>query len=215
VGYLVAVSGLVYTVWFFTTHQSRFLMGVVPAFVLLAAFAFTQVLRLWPPPWAVLGRVVMLLYLVVELPFVNANNWQRIAGRWPYLAGRMSRSEFLASQVEGYAAFQFANEHLPADATVLLALWETRGYYLERTSVWANPISQRVIKGEQFDDADALAGFLHLLGITHIFWNTNVTIEGVVNEDHTNELFATLLDEYGQIIYDGGGIRIYELRATP
>jgi hypothetical protein len=215
VGYLVAVSGLVYTAWFFTTHQSRFLMGVVPALVLLGAFAYIRVLRLWPPRWAALGRMVMLLYLIVELPFVNADNWQRIADRWPYLAGRISRSEFLVSHVEGYSAFEFANEHLPGDAKVLLAPWETRGYYLDRASFWANPISQRVIKWEQFDDADTLAGFLHSLGITHVFWNSSLMIEGVENEDHTNVLFRTLLDEYGQVIYDGDGYRIYELRTTP
>jgi hypothetical protein len=117
--------------------------------------------------------------------------------------------------VDGYAAFQWANANLAPQAKVLLAPWETRGYYLDRVSLWANPISQRVIRWEQFDNADTLAEFLHSLGITHVFWNGVAMIEGVANEEHTNELFTALLDEYGQVIYDRNGYRIYELGTTP
>ncbi len=214
-GYLGATGAIVYTIWFFTTHQTRFLMGVVPALVLLAAYAFARLLRRWSSPWAALGRGAMLLYLVALLPFFHADSRDHISARWPYVVGQMSRQEFLTQEVDGYSAFQFVNEHISQDAKVLLAPWETRGYYLERDYVWANPISQRVIRWDQFDDAAALAGFLHSMGVTHVFWNDNMIISGVANEEHTTELFNRLLSGYGTTIYDKDGYTVYELRPVP
>jgi hypothetical protein len=214
-GYLAAVSAIFYTVWFLFTHQTRFLMSVVPALVLLAAYAFSQLLKVWPAWLAAPARVAMILYLIVGLPFVNAVQWQHIASRWPYIAGHVSREVFLKTHVEGFPAFLYANEHLPADAKVLLATWETRGYYLDRANVWANPLSQRVIKWEQFGDADDVADFLHSMGVTHVFWNNDLAFEDVPNQEHTDWLLTTLLAKYGHAIYDHDGFAIYELRATP
>ena len=213
-GYLGNVCMVVYTLWFFTTHQTRFLMGIIPTLTLLAAFAFIQLLRLWPPHWAALGRVGMVVYLVLLLP-LGAAERAHITNRWPYVAGRIHREEFLSQEVTGYPAFQFANEHLPADARVLLALWETRGYYVHRASIWANPISQRVIKWEQFDDVASLAEQLRLLGITHVLHNEHLTIPGITNAEHTNEILNAFLGEYGMTLYEQAGFRVYELRTAP
>ena len=156
-GYLFGVSALVYSIWFLTTHQTRFLMGIVPVLALVAAYAFDRLLAVWPAWLGAVGRVALALYFVVGLPFLDADQWQRIADRWPYVAGRVTRETLLTQQVEGYEAFAWANEHLPPKARVLLAVWETRGYYLERENVWANPISQRLIRWEELDNAGELA----------------------------------------------------------
>jgi hypothetical protein len=214
-GYLVAASIIVYTVWFLTTQQTRFLIDIVPVLALLAAWAFTQLLQVWPAWFAALGRVAMVICFVIGLPFLNAYERGLIADRWPYVAGHVSRQEFLASHVDAYPAFQFANEHLPPDAKVLLATWETRDYYLDRASIWANPISQRLIKWEQLADAQAAVEFLHSLGITHVFWNNKLVIENVANEAHIDWLLRTMLAKYGRPIYDLNGFTIYELSPTP
>jgi hypothetical protein len=117
-------------------------------------------------------------------------------------------------RVEGFAACQFANDYLPLDAKVLLAIWETRGYYLDRTVIWANPISQRIIKWEQFDDVGTLAAFLRSLGITHILWNTKLLLEDIPQERQVKELLGQLLAECGHPIHDRGGVAIYELEVT-
>lgn len=215
VGYLASVSIVVYTLWFFTTHQTRFLMGVIPAITLLASFSFCEFLKLWPRQWTGVVWAVMILYLIAISPYMESSSRQRFTDHWLHVAGRVTRDDFLATQVDGYAAFQFANDHLPADSLVLLAPWETRGYYLHRNHIWANPIAQRVIKWEQFNDPNVLAGRLRSSGITHIFWNSKMMIEDTPCQDHIMGLLAALLDQYGQVLYDNDGYRIYELVTSP
>lgn len=209
--YLMAVSAVVYTLWFLTTHQTRFLMGVVPALVLLAAYAFQQLLEVWPQGLGALGRVALALYFVVGLPFVDDVQWRRIATRWPYVAGHQTRDAFLEAHVTGYEAFEWANAHLPPDAVVLLALWETRGYYLERDALWANPVSQRVIPWEQLGDAREAAELLASLGVTHVFHYQDLGFDFVAHEEATRQLVGALLAEYGEVLYDQDGFAVYAL----
>jgi hypothetical protein len=223
--YLILVSWGIYTIWFFTTHQTRFLMGMVPVLVLLAAYATNYLLCLWPSCLAALGKVALVVYFTTVLPFVDGRQWDLIANRWPYIAGHISRDEFLMSHVDAYPAFQYANDNLPQDAKVLLAIWETREYYLDRNAVWANPIGQRVIKWEKFKNVRTLARFLRSLGITHVFWNRNLAIEDVTkksstdsviteaiaNEIYTDQLLRNLSTDCGEIIYESNGFIIYKL----
>lgn len=209
--YLIGVSGGVYTVWFFTTHQTRFLMGVVPVLALLTAYVVRCLLDAWPGWLAAAGRVALILYFALGLPFVDTRQRALAADRWPYVAGHVSREQFLSTHVDGYPAFQYANQHLSQDARVLLAIWETRGYYLDRDGVWANPISQRVFKWEQFDETETVASFLRSWGITHVFWNEELAIPNVANERHTEKLLRDLLAEYGELLYEYDGFAIYEL----
>jgi len=214
VSYLIAVSWGVYTAWFFTTHQTRFLMGIMPVIALLTAYVVGRLLERWSGWVASLGQVALILYFALGLPFLNTHQRTLIADRWPYVAGHVSREQFLAATVDGYPAFQYANQYLPQDAKVLLATWETRGYYLDRETIWANPISQRVFKWEQMDDAGTLADLLRSGGITHVFWNEDLTIENVANEAHTEKLLRHLLADHGKLLYEHEGFAIYRLRTA-
>lgn len=226
IGYLTLVSWGVYTIWFFTTHQTRFLMGIVPVLVLMTAYVINSLLRLWPGWLTELGKVALVIYLASGLPFVDVRQWNMITDRWPYIAGHISRDEFLMKHVDAYQTFQYANHNLPSDAKVLLAIWETRGYYLDRDAIWANPIGQRVIKWEQFDSVEVLGRFLKSLGITHIFWNQKLVIDDfanemltdsvivgdVANEMYIDQLLRNLLADYGTPIYEHSGCAVYELQ---
>ncbi len=212
VSYLIAVSWGVYTVWFFTTHQTRFLMGIVPIIALLTAYVVRRLLEQWSGWVAALGQVALILYFAVGLPFVNTRQQALVADRWPYVAGHVSREQFLATHVDGYPAFDYANRHLPQDAKILLATWETRGYYLDRDTVWANPIGQRVFKWEQIDDADALVGLLRSERITHVFWNNDFMIENVSTAADADRLLRDLVADYGELLYEYAGFAIYRLR---
>ncbi len=52
--------------------------------------------------------------------------------KWPVVFGLESREEYLTQRVERYPAFQWINEHIPEDATVLTL--DPRSYYIQRKS---------------------------------------------------------------------------------
>lgn len=211
-GYLIGICAVVYTIWFITTQQTRFLMGIAAVLVLLAAYAFSQLLQQWPAWLAGPARVAMVVYLVLGLPFLDTHHRREMHDGWAYVSGNWSRDALLDSRVDGYSAFLFANEVLPGDARVLTAPWETRGYYLERPVIWANPIGQRVIKWDQLQNAEEALLVLRSLDITHVLWSSASWIDGAPKEDHTYRLLKTLLAEYGKAIYSRGGYSLYELQ---
>jgi len=211
--WLVGIGLVYYTNWFFLTHQTRFLMPTLPVLALIAAAG----VRWWEQAW--LGRWRLAVQWALVL-FVLASSWwarpidrTRLARRWPFLAGQLTRDEFLRIQVPGYATFQYANAYLPEHAKIWLALYESRGYYLDHEYMWANPISQRALRLEQVASADQLAAELRARGFTHIVFNTSKLDSYLYIRfgPAITRLTRALLAEHTLLIYKSADVELYEL----
>jgi hypothetical protein len=193
-----------YTSWFLQTHQTRFLMPILPLLALLGAGGAYWLWHIRAGAWRVAVQAGLVAGLAASLWAVRPDDRARLATRWPYLSGAQDRQEFLASTVPGYKIYAYANAALPQNARVLLALNESRGYYLDRDYAWANPISQRALRLEQYDTPEELADDLLLRGFTHIIFTTKnpgrynnlpygqkftATMNGVLDR-HARKLFA-------------------------
>ncbi len=210
----VALLALIYyTLWFLQTHQSRFLMPTTPVLAVLAAYGVIWLTRIENGKYSSIIRCGLMLLLLSTHWFFNPSARGLISDRWEYLSGRISREDFLASRAPGYAVFSFANEHLPEDAYVLLALYECRGYYLERRYMWANPISQRVLRLEQFATSEELSDELKARGFTHILFRP-VRLEHYAYIRHAEEvtqLTYALLRENANLVLSTPALELYEM----
>jgi hypothetical protein len=159
-----------WVLWFvLVSRQVRYLLPVAPLLALAAGWLI-HALRDWlrrPTLQAVLLAAVVLL-LARDLPWADADARGLTNSRWPYLSGAQSRSAFLDQQIDLMPLIRQANTTLPSDALILLLPFETRSYYLERDYIWGNLMSQRVIRFEQYRDAEALHTDLQALGVTHL-----------------------------------------------
>lgn len=210
----IAFLGLIYyTLWFLQTHQSRFLMPTTPVLALLAAYGVTWLAGVGKEKCLGIIQCGLILLLLSTHWFFNSSARGLIADRWQYLSGRIDREEFLTSRVSGYAVFSYANENLPEDAYVLLALYECRGYYLDRKYMWANPISQRALRLEQFATADELSNELRARGFTHVLFRP-VGLERYAYIRHAEkitQLTRALLREKANLIMSTPDLELYEL----
>jgi len=68
--------------------------------------------------------------------------------KWPVVFGLESREDYLSQRVERYTAFQWINEHVPEDATVLTL--DPRSYYIRRSS-FQNLAALAQLSGETID----------------------------------------------------------------
>lgn len=210
--WLFVIVLLYYTAWFLQTHQTRFLMPIIPLVALLAAtgmeWLFTQ-----KEFFSNLIKGGLMLYLAMTSWIANPNARGEVLTHWQFLSGRLTRDAFLSTHVPGYETFLYANQHLPRDAYVLLALYECRGYYLDRKYAWANPISQRILKFEQFENAEDLANYLKEYGFTHILFRP-VGLERFMyiryGEEITKLMYALLAQE-SRLIYATPELELYEL----
>jgi hypothetical protein len=200
-----------YTSWFFLTHQTRFLMPMVPFAALLAA---AGVAWLWQ--WASLPLRVPLHLLLIGWLLAGAwvfDTYQSAAWslRWPYLNGTIARAAYLSRIYPEYPIFAYANRTLPAEARVLLAPYEPRGYYLERDYMWLNPIAQRALPLEQLPDAAALAAALHDECITHILYNEAVVLRDIRHWGHIERLLHDMRANHARLLLQHDRARLYAL----
>jgi 4-amino-4-deoxy-L-arabinose transferase-like glycosyltransferase len=214
----LAVLGVIfYTSWFFQTHQTRFLMPTMAIMALLASAGVFWLLQTEPNEWKHWSNFVIIgltPFLVVNSWLVNPTDRNHVISRWPYLSGQITRDQFLESQVPGYDTYLYANQHLPQDAFVWLALYESRGYYLDRDYMWANPISQRAFPLEGFSNADQLASELASRGFTYvIFRSTNLEkFTYIKYGKKITELTQQLLANHADRLYGSSELELYELR---
>jgi len=211
-GSLALISVSMYSIWFFLTHQTRFLMPVVPSMALLVAAGITW---FWQARFGLLrwtARLVPLVWLLSGTWLLKAEYRREWAHSWPYLAGTMDRDTYLAQVFEDYPVFRYINTALPGDATVLLTPFDVRGYYLDRSYIWLNPIGQRFIRLESLPDTAAFGNRLRQLGVTHVLYNTQHVFPNIRFWEHDAGLLSSLVTTYGTPIYMSGPSQLYELQ---
>lgn len=207
-----AVFAALYTNWFLTTQQNRFFLPAVPVFALLLGLGAGAMFR---HRARILGNVLMLAVLV----YFAAAAWPLdpdertlIAGNWQYQAGKVSQAAYLAERLVIFDAVRFLNTRTDPDAYVLLALYEPRGYYLEREYFWLNPVSQRNIRMEQYGSATAFIAELQRRGFTHILFNPRwlSQLDEVAYSSHYTPMMNEVLERSTRV-FEARGIAVYEL----
>jgi hypothetical protein len=211
--WLVILGLAYYTSWFFQTHQTRFLLPALSVLAPLVAVGLSSLWKAMNSRWGTRVQVLLVFVLTLTSWLASSTDRSRIGDNWEFLSGEMTRLEFLKDRVPGYETFAYANRNLPSDAKVLLSLYESRGYYLERTYMWANPISQRVLRLEEFGSSEQLAEALQERGFTHILFRS-VKLENYTYIRHgefITELFQAMLAQYGDLVYESAELELYEL----
>lgn len=211
--WLLLIGFLLYTVWFLQTHQTRFLMPASSIFALISAIGLYWLWNLGSRWWPTIVKTVLIGLFVYFNWITNPADRNQVKNSWPFLSGQMTRDQFLESVIPGYEVFSFANDNLSDDAYLWMALYESRGYYLDQEYMWANPISQRDVRLENFMDGSELAEELHQRGFTHIiFWTDQLeTFSYIRYGPELIELTHNLLSEHAKLIYQSTPLELYEL----
>lgn len=205
-----------YSSWFFQTHQTRFFMPITPILSILAGLSFEWICQLVKERNKTISIILQfgLIFLLFSTSwFATPADRARVVSRFPYLSGNIGRNEYLKNQISGYEAFQFINKELPQSARIWMALYEVRGYYLNREYIWANPISQREIPIEEFDNASQLAQFLKNLGITHILYSPfDIDKYSYIKYgDKISSLMLNLIEDHTRILFQSPNMNVYKL----
>src|SRR5205823_9273160 len=91
---------------------------------------------------------------------------------FPVVSGQISRDEYLRRAFSPYAACAYINTLPPGTRVAIYQ--ETRGFYLDREYLWANPLQNTLIPYDRLKSGKELADFLkHQLGVTHVLVNIN------------------------------------------
>ncbi|HEY3414630.1 MAG TPA: hypothetical protein VGM51_16445 [Armatimonadota bacterium] len=164
-GWFAAYGGAFVLVWFALTHQTRYLIPILPILLIPAvagARAFWHEGRLWR---AGIGAFCALAILWGLAP-LNA----LVEPCWAVAWGGESQDAYLSRTEPTYNVCKAVNAQLPAN-TRLLLLNEVRGFYLDRPYEWGDGAQSTVIPWETLRSAEDMNRVLKEQGVTHVLIN--------------------------------------------
>lgn len=157
---MLVVSLALTAIWFFTMQNTRYLL---PAIAILAPAAaqsanLVKARRTVFGVAAAAGAFTIFLLAVFTWPAV------------PAVLGLQSRTDYL-QRLDIYRASDFANESLPKDAKIAM-FGETRGFYLDREYLWADPGHNALIPYDRMrGDPLRLSRWLKSRGFDYVLVN--------------------------------------------
>ncbi|MCX8052913.1 MAG: glycosyltransferase family 39 protein [Armatimonadetes bacterium] len=194
--------------WFVLTQQSRYL---IPAFSLLAVLvsgllsADESFRRTRAAVWIVLfATAIFGLWTLVS--FVKAAA--------PCVFGFEAHDDYLRKTLDIYPAQEFVNNNVPIDAKLAL-FGDTRGFYLDRSYVWADP-GHNARFTRYFGSLGEFISYLRKAGITHAMVNFRFFPTRTRAGAQARLVYDAIESGRFQLIYQtrgrGGVVAVYELR---
>ncbi len=144
--------------WFALTHQSRYLL---PAFavlaILVAALAYAD------EKSHLIQEMLTVIFLLSAI-FGLITIYPLFTDRVKVAIGTETREEYLISELDIYPAQQFINKNLLDEDKVAL-FGDTRGFYLDKKYVWADPYHNREFT-QPFIQSEDFVNYLKKCGVT-------------------------------------------------
>lgn len=210
--YMGLFSFFYFLLVFFTADmQIRFLLPILPLMSILAVMGIKQFVNFRGARVAVITATALLLFLNLTYLIGYFEKKEPLT----YLMGKVTRDEYLAKHLRGYAFYRYINNNLPADTKILMIYTGDRGYYIERAYYYNSYLSgqpiREALKGSE--DARYVAEKIRKMGITHIlmderlfeeFIETNLTSE-------QKELFYKFSIEHLKKLHLSEGYILYQL----
>lgn len=163
-----AVTGYIFLNAFIQS-PARFLVPLIPVFILLTVLVFNRLIALSKFGWLFLAPYLILIVSIYQLHFVELYN----SGYLKAALFSYNQDDFLLEQLGYYKeAADFINEQLPQKA-VLLSLYEARTLYIER-EILTNTVfdkSPLLDIASAAQNAREIRSRLLQRGITHVLVN--------------------------------------------
>lgn len=152
-----------YAVWFLLTQQSRYLIPVFALISVLVAWTLYDgdlLRRSRAAVWIVFAATAI-FGLWTLTPAVRQSA--------PFVMGIQTRDQYLERALDIYSAQKWMNSNLPVGAKVAL-FGDTRGFYLERSYVWAD-YGHNAEFSREHNSANDWVHYLIHRGVTHAMVN--------------------------------------------
>ncbi len=167
--WLWLICALQFATWFPFAQNLRYLMGIFPWLAIIAAYVIVisfewLTRRTLRRGWTMLLGVAYGIALFLAFGFLLILHDTTL----PYLAGQVSREEFLDANLVDYRAVRYMNTMLPANTRVL-ALGDGRVYYAQRDLLPDDTHSNWMQLARWGGSPAGVAEKLRALGVTHIW----------------------------------------------
>ncbi len=193
--------------WWFGSHQLRFLLPAHTALFVATAVFLERILRRVPGKWGSVICAALLLLIPVDLCLKAVPDWRKKA---EYLTSGADRERFLTDNFISYRTIQWANKNLPENAVVYVHYY-TLQYFFDRPFLPGDYLSQGRFKWWSYESAEEAHRVLLEAGATHFFIADNISKRINTNPELTREF----RERYCNLLYHRNGSYLYRLRESP
>jgi 4-amino-4-deoxy-L-arabinose transferase-like glycosyltransferase len=218
---MLAFVVLFFTIAFFASDlRIRYIAPLIPVLVVLSVMGAEKL-------HIEIGKVnnakrkhIFFAVLVLALASALAYNGQYVVDQFKevepleYIAGKISRDEYLNRHRPEYGAMSFINHYLPQDAKVMLIFLGSRGYYCDRSYVYGDEALGPVFLGS--GNAEEMYSKLKSMGITHLLIYDRLFGRWVRNnlKDRAEKTLKSFFLNYVKIVYSQNGFSVFALKSS-
>lgn len=213
-----ALFSILYLLFVFlkTDMRIRYVLPIVPPLVILSMFGLRG-LYLSVSQYFLKSRKIgqtTAAAITITMLSMNAVYITELFNRvdpFPYIAGAITRDDYIQQQRPEYAIYQYANRNLSADSSILGIFTGNRRYYCDKKIVFDFKLFEKSVIHSESSEKIALK--LKNKGITHLIINHDIFKKWV--NVHFNQNKKTLLDEFFEdrtkLIFSKGLYALYLL----
>jgi len=215
---MLAFVVLSFAIAFFTSDlRIRYIVPIVPVLAVLSVLGVQDLHRAIGKGRLRRGKSVGFVLLWVALASTLAYNGRYVIAQFKeveplgYLAGAVSREEYLERHRPEYAAMRFINDDLPQDAKVMMIFMGDRGYYCDREYVFGEGVLGTLFRQSRFAE-DVLAG-LQREKVTHLLINDPFFqrwAQESLSDDEKSKL-GEFFGKYARILFNRSGFYVLGL----
>jgi hypothetical protein len=209
---LVAYGWLYVAAWFFGPQQLRFLGAALPAFAIAAAgvIAAAEISR---SDWLRrLWRAFAIIALLLVSVSYFAGALLNATFNYSYFF-KPDRDEFLRERIGFFAAQEFINNELPANAKILM-VFTNHTLYLKRDAVYDSFLeaSAFLLAAEKAENGETLYALARRWGCdyVHVYHSFEPEVWPYY-EPRAREVFYDFIRRYGSLVYRDRLNEVYEL----
>ncbi|MBN2373262.1 hypothetical protein JXL19_05715 [bacterium] len=168
---LMPYCALYFIAWAYTFRMARFALPLFAVIIMLATGTLGSIFsgkRVWP-------RYLIYMILIAGFSYniyYSVSLFSHLYNPWKYLKGKETEYSYLSRNIPGYPVFEYINNNLPLDSTILF-LGETVSFYCLRrviasTAFDINPVVPVLKRAEKPDDVHK---GLKEMKVTHLLVN--------------------------------------------
>jgi len=215
---MLAFVVLFFAIAFFTSDlRIRYIAPIIPVLVVLSVMGAEKFYRAIGKERRGRRKKVVFALLTVALALALAYNGRYVVAQFKevepfgYIAGTVSRDEYLDRHRPEYAAMRFINTHLPQNAKVMLVFLGSRGYYCDRSYVYGDEALGSVFLISE--NAQEMHSKLKDMGVTHLLIYDPLFgrwVSGNLKERAERGLKPFFLN-YAKLVYSQNGFSVFAL----
>jgi hypothetical protein len=216
---MLAFAVLFFSVAFFTCDlRIRYIGPIIPVLVLLSVMGAEKLLMAIGKGRNAGRKRIALVLLMAALGSALAYNGRYMVDQFnelrplEYIAGKISRDDYLGRHRPEYAAMHFINTHLPQDAKIMLVFLGSRGYYCDRNYVYGDEALSSVFL--RSENGQEMHSKLKSMGITHLLIHDFLFGRWVHDnlKEKAERSLKPFFSNYARLVYSQNGFSILALR---